>query len=172
MLAILIIDLGAVGPAGGSLSIFGIPDRSQKVGWKFILAVAILAPSTYLISHRWPEAWRSLTWIVLAIGAVGFLILLYYLWFSLFAPPHPANRIAELLKTGHVTEACALGAALLEKIPNDTLVQLNSVAAFHAAGKLDEARGVLATVKTDGLQKVFAEVYAHWQGKLNPSPLP
>ena len=120
------------------MSIFGIQDRSRKVTWKFLLACAIVGGVLFAMD-RWAPGAKKAVLLGLA-GLVVAFIVLSVAYGLVFRRTHPASRISDLLQAGKTDEACSEAASLLEKTPDDPLVQLNSVAAYNAAGNLGRAR--------------------------------
>ena len=149
------------------MAIFGIKDRSQKVTWKFLLALPFLVAGMFALEHWAPRTRNAVLLGLVGIPAAVFVLFLAYA--LIFRSWHPASRIATLLKAKKTDEACALAASLLEKTPGDLVVQLNGVAAYVAAGNLDRAREILGTIRKEKLQGMMLKIYAQWDEKLNPA---
>jgi len=149
------------------VAIFGIPDRSQKVTWKFLLSLAILVPGMFAVEHWAPRARKVVLLCLVGIPVAVFVLFLAYA--LIFRGLHPASRIATLLRAKKIDEACVLAASLLEKTPDDLIVQFNSVAAYVAAGNLERARQILGTIKKERLEGFLLKEHARWEARLNPA---
>lgn len=149
------------------MAIFGIPDPSPKVTWRFLLGCVILAAVLFgLRPFLGPIAGSIVLWTF--AGLVGLLIIAF-VFVALFRARHPCNRIAKLLQAGKIQDACVLGATLLQKSPEDDLIRLNCVAAQFAAGNTGEARRLYEAIRPERVPEALREGYRSWRDQLDSS---
>lgn len=143
------------------MSIFGIPDRSRELTWKFALALAVAVPLLFAFNNKVDQRIRvGILLVLTGLVAAGITGLIGHVLVRRF---HPGFRIARLLQAKRIEEARSLADKLVVKHPDDPLVLLNGVAAFYTAGDAKKAREILETVNPSRLPKVLADCYSTWQ---------
>lgn len=145
--------------------IFGIPDKSRKIGWKQFLAMIVFGSILVLLKDCGcgKAVWIGFVGAAILSVVVAFLIVIYHV-------RRPANRVAKLAMAGKLDEACTYGLAVLEKHPEDHLTRMNTASLLLGAERLDEARRVFQFLKRESLPEKWQTQWDKVSSQLNKPP--